>query len=174
MNDIRQMNPDDIAQDRFWDKVDKSEDCWIWIAGSYNQGGYGAFGVRGRSQLAHRVSWVLTYGSIPIGALVLHHCDNPPCVRPDHLFLGTRAMNNRDRQAKGRSAIGDRHGFRVHPERSAKGMQNARSKLTTIQVRTIRGLIDEGFSLSWIARGFRVSHSTIGAIRDGRSWAWLK
>lgn len=91
-------------QDRFWAKVAKYDGCWIWTAAK-NQNGYGLFRVPGRKWVvvASRVSWELERGPIPEGIFVCHHCDNPSCVRPDHLFLGTNADNNRDRHRKGRT-----------------------------------------------------------------------
>ena len=90
---------------RFWGKVAKrdGEECWEW-QGSRKGGGYGSIGIKGGTVAAHRASWVLTNGAIPDNLWVLHKCDNPPCVRPDHLFLGTRLDNVRDMCAKGRNA----------------------------------------------------------------------
>jgi hypothetical protein len=91
-------------EDRFWAKVDKSGECWVWT-GSRNWAGYGYLGAvrgHGRQLAAHRVSWELANGSIPEGLHVLHHCDNPPCVRPEHLFVGTRSDNLSDAGRKGR------------------------------------------------------------------------
>lgn len=89
--------------DRFWNKVDRSGDCWTW-QGSRDRKGYGRVSVNQRPVLAHRFSWTLSHGPIPDGLCVLHKCDNPPCVNPEHLFLGTIADNNRDMVAKGRHA----------------------------------------------------------------------
>lgn len=90
---------------RFWSKVciADGDNCWLWTSGLTIYG-YGSFGVEGRSEKAPRVSWVLTYGPIPNGLHVLHRCDTPACVRPDHLFLGTPLDNIRDMIAKGRKA----------------------------------------------------------------------
>jgi len=88
--------------DRFWKKVDKSGDCWLWISGRDRPGGYGQFSCAGKQIRAHRYSWELHNGSIPEGLWVLHRCDNPPCVNPAHLFIGDRKANMDDAAAKGR------------------------------------------------------------------------
>ena len=83
-------------EQRFWPKVQKSDGCWLWIAGGDSETGYGRIraGGRGTTQLlAHRAAWELTNGPVPDGLWVLHHCDTPRCVRPDHLFLGDHADN---------------------------------------------------------------------------------
>lgn len=90
------------ALELFWQKVDKTEDCWEWTA-SKNKQGYGIFGHQGQTWLAHRLSYKLS-NMLPDGVKVLHRCDNPPCVNPDHLFLGTQKDNIKDMAAKGRHA----------------------------------------------------------------------
>lgn len=90
--------------DRFWPRVDTSggpDACWEWTRGR-DPHGYGRFATP-NSDLAHRASWELHNGPIPAGLNVLHHCDNPPCVNPRHLFLGTQKDNVDDMVAKGRA-----------------------------------------------------------------------
>lgn len=102
---------------RFWPKVQKSDGCWLWVGGGDSATGYGRIrsGGRGAPQpLAHRVAWELTYGPIPDGLWVLHHCDTPRCVRPDHLFLGDAQANVDDAVAKRRQSHGERW-FATHP-----------------------------------------------------------
>jgi hypothetical protein len=96
---------------RFWSKVKKSNDCWTWTAAKVR--GYGIIRIAGKDYRAHRVSWELSYGPIPAGMFVCHRCDNPSCVRPDHLFLGTPMDNQVDARQKGRlkRARGERHGM---------------------------------------------------------------
>ncbi len=87
---------------RFWKKVDKSGECWIWTGATLDYG-YGVIGIAGhRTSVAHRVAYELQIGPIPPGMMVLHHCDNPPCVRGDHLFIGSKADNSADMIKKGR------------------------------------------------------------------------
>src|SRR3990167_797676 len=97
------------VEDRFWAKLEKTPTCWLW-AGAINQGtGYGQFTWIARHghipQGAHRVAWELTHGPIPPGQWVLHRCDTPRCVNPDHLFLGTRRLNMEDAARKGRLSV---------------------------------------------------------------------
>ena len=108
--------------ERFWAKVDKSGDCWLWTA-SKTKEGYGYFRFDGAMRKAHRMSWLLTNGEIPEGMLVCHTCDNPSCVNPKHLWLGTNRDNMDDMNAKGR------HGFaqRTHcPRNHEYDKQNTR------------------------------------------------
>lgn len=118
-------------EDRFWEKVQRgsSNECWLWV-GALNPDGYGILaGGQDRPDVnllrAHRVSWEINRGPIDSEQHVLHHCDNPPCVNPSHLFLGDQVANNADRDRKGRG--GDRRGER-----------NGRTVLTDEQVSSIR------------------------------------
>jgi len=90
----------DSVGERLWARVDQGPDCWVWL-GAKRRRGYGQLHIGNQWLSTHRLAWELTYGPIPAGLFVCHHCDNPPCCRPDHLFLGTAADNNRDTKAKG-------------------------------------------------------------------------
>lgn len=90
--------------ERFWSKVARTQneaDCWLWL-GATRAGGYGSIKVGRKLEMAHRVSYLLAHGSIDEGLCVLHRCDNPSCVNPSHLFLGTKKDNTADRISKGR------------------------------------------------------------------------
>lgn len=91
-------------EERFWPKVDKrcSDECWVWRGGRYSRG-YGRFFLAGKSARAHRIAWQLANGeAVPAGMIVCHSCDNPPCVNPSHLWLGTGTDNYADMVQKGR------------------------------------------------------------------------
>lgn len=103
--------PRSTPADRFWERVQKTDDCWLWT-GSTDKDGYGWFWVDGKTATAHRFSYALhNDGAIPDGLYVCHSCDNPPCVNPDHLWLGTNQDNMDDCARKGRR--------RGRPKRSA-------------------------------------------------------
>lgn len=143
------------VESRFWLKVQKTESCWLWI-GTRNRGGYGVIKENKRPKLAHRISLRIHGVTIPPGLFVLHRCDNPRCVRPDHLFIGTQADNLADMDAKGRRVIYDRH-----------GELNSFAKLTVSQVRFIR---TSQKSQRVLAREMGLCKSTIGNIRRRDNW----
>lgn len=127
-------------------------DCWLW-AGTREARGYGVTSFMKRNVLAHRLSWELSHGAIPAGLHVLHRCDNPPCVNPGHLFLGTHLDNIADMVGKGRHVRGERQW---------------QSVLTEDAVRSIRAAGESGREL---ARRFGVTASCISEVRNGKAWA---
>ena len=143
---------------RFWVKVNKTDSCWFWTS-TLDPNGYGKFGINGKGEFAHRVAWELTNGPIPEGLCVLHNCpdgDNPRCVNPDHLWLGTKKDNSDDASKKGR-LIG-------HQGR----------KLTEDDVREIRRLNADGVSYRKLARTFDVTYETISGVMSGRVYNWVE
>lgn len=144
------------VEDRFWAKVDKRGigECWPWT-GSRSPLGYGYITVRRKYTLAHRLAHELCVGPIPPGLFVCHHCDNPPCCNPAHLFVGTSGDNIRDAAAKGRMARG----------RDLPG-----TKLTEESVRAIRGALAEGATLKAMANQYGVCDGTISRAKTGKTW----
>lgn len=151
------------VKERFWSQVDRSGDCWIWI-GACNSKGYGNVhnptDENGRRiSLAHRLSYEFTFGSIPDGMMVCHICDNPPCVNPTHLFLGTAADNFQDMRQKGRW-------------QPAKGEDVGTSKLTEDQVAEIRSrYVFRKTTIPMLAIEYGVSKSAISRLLRRQSWA---
>ena len=157
-------------ESRFWSKVKKSEGCWTWN-GSKLKGGYGQFRANYQTWATHRFAWCLEFGDIPAGLFVCHHCDNPACVCPSHLFLGTAKDNNQDASAKGRSAFGDRNGTRTKPESRPRGVNASHSKLNKKTVEEIRALyLSKSCSSRQLSRMFSVSATTILNIVHNRHW----
>lgn len=169
---------------RFWRHVHKTGECWLWTGGrsggqtlNGGRGAYGSFNVKAgplRGRYAHRFSYRLHHGPIPEGMYVCHRCDNPICVRPDHLFLGTAADNNTDMARKDRHARGERHGYATSPERWARGERQGGAKLTGPAVLRIREEYARGgITQSQLALEHGVSRRTIGMVVTGRTWTHL-
>lgn len=147
---------------RFWSKVNISTEgsCWNWTA-CVNALGYGIISRSRKANIASRISWELKHGPIPDGLCILHKCDNPRCVNPNHLFLGTRPENTADMIKKGRA-------------KHNRGELSGRAKLTRDQVVEIRHLYASvNFSQSELGKQFGVSKSTIAAILRRRSWSHI-
>lgn len=146
-------------EQRFWNKVNKTDGCWLWT-GSTGRRGYGAFRTPAHkyNQQTHRISYEIHYGPIPDGLWVLHRCDVPGCVRPDHLFLGTPADNMADMVQKGRAYSGDNHWMRRFPERVPRGPRLSTRKLTLDQEEEIRTRYNAGgISIQKLADEYGVS-----------------
>ena len=155
-------------EQRFWDNVDKGDGsgCWIW-KGSILKNGYGRITHDSKTYKAHRVAWIIEHGSVPSDLCVCHSCDNPPCVRVDHLWLGTHTQNIADRHTKKRTANG-------------KKIRNT-VKLTEDDIRNMRALWDKegvelkpgqrgGLNYCALGRIFGVSGSMARSIIKGVFW----
>ena len=143
-------NPRKTPEQRFWQKVDKTDGCWEWT-GCKKRHGYGKFFADGKDCFAHRWSYEAHNGPIPPGLFVCHKCDNPRCVRPDHLFVGTAKDNTQDCLKKGR--------FSLPPP--------YKGKLTLEQVSVIRRLKSLGFRCHELGEMFGCARSNIGHICRG-------
>jgi len=97
-----------VSLDSFWNIIDRGPSCWEWPFGK-DRDGYGKMRVNGENKRVHRIAYELAIGPIPKNMMVCHHCDNPSCVRPDHLFLGTPKDNAHDMALKGRAIQGEQH-----------------------------------------------------------------
>lgn len=146
---------------RFWAKVEKTDGCWNWTA-ALNGRGYGQIKISGtrKNTTAHRMSYEMHYGAIRDGLWVLHKCDNPRCVNPDHLFLGNAAVNVADMDAKGRRVVADNRGSR-----------NGRAVLNASAVEQIR-LLCGSVRRADLSRMFGVGKSQIHRIATGKQWAY--
>lgn len=144
-------------QERFFSKVLKTETCWVWQANKLPTG-YGLFRIGDSMQRAHRVAYRLTYGSFPEKLQVLHKCDNPSCVRPDHLWLGTNTDNVRDKVLKGRAS-------------SLAGEANPKAKLTAAQVIEMRKYWESGeYTQGALAKMFNIRLGTVSGVVNRTAW----
>jgi hypothetical protein len=143
-----------MTVEKLWTKVDKSGECWIWT-GAKNQKGYGNLVFEGEYARPHRVVYEHEIGPIPPGMHVLHRCDNPSCVNPEHLFLGTNLDNRHDMFAKGRHPHGPTHG-------------NAKLSWGAVHEARVRNVLGE--SASALAREFGVSAVQMQRVVGGRSY----
>lgn len=146
--------------------------CWLWTAGLQKYG-YGGFSMRARTYPAHRISWLMHRGAIG-DKFVLHKCDTPACVNPEHLFLGTQADNIRDMDRKGRGrrlgVAGARNGARLYPERLSRGEKRYNAVLTDALVREIRLAADAGEGPASIGRRLHLDRNHVSHVIKRRSW----
>ena len=162
--------PPKSLEERFWSRVLKTNRCWLWTGlAVHDYGQLSSGGHNGKKLRAHRVSWAIHYGEIPDGMWVLHRCDTPLCVRPDHLFLGSAADNAADRDAKGRGAAGERNGMYGRP--AFEGENHPMARLTADQVREIRRLYGQGgITQTKLAQMFGVHQTTISDYVRRGTW----
>ena len=142
---------------RFWDKVRKTRGCWHWI-GAKDNNGYGRIGINGHNRKAHRVLFEMLNGPISTDLCVCHTCDNPSCVNPSHLFIGTRKDNAQDSKRKGRYS-------------SRAGINNGRAKLTEQDVITIR---KSPLSNKMVGDQFGLNRKYVYAVRVGLRWGHIR
>jgi hypothetical protein len=145
--------------ERFAKYVDDSGDCWLWTGCKLkSKWEYGQFKVNGKIEKAHRVSYQLYKGEIPQGLIVRHTCNNPCCVNPEHLELGTQQDNMDDM---------------VKANRQAVGIKNGRSKIKEEDIPDIRRRLALGESYYSIGKLYGVTHAPIKQIKNGRSFAYV-
>lgn len=145
IEDIHSVFPD--WREYFWQRVDISDGCWMWLGGRSDEG-YGRVKIGGRRYVASRIAYLLIRGEVPDDLNVCHTCDNPGCVNPAHLFLGDDAANHRDRDAKGRGRWVTRD---FHPL----------TKLPSSAVSIVKEMAAAGMTQSAIAEHFGVSQTTV-------------
>lgn len=149
----------EVLKNKLLANVDISAEtgCWNWTAGKHPKG-YGHIRSGGKIKAAHRVSYEIHCGTIEDGLHVCHRCDNPACINPDHLFLGSNVDNMADKIAKGRQS-------RLH------GADNGKAKLTDTAVRAIRAA--KGIPSSELANKYGVNRSQIWLVRTGKRWTHI-
>jgi len=148
-------------KERLMERITKSENgCWNWD--KVTRYGYGQFWVNGTNKRVHRVAYESFIGEIPEGMCVCHTCDNPRCINPNHLWLGTTQENTADREDKGRGHAQTRH-----------GENNPRTEFTNRIVKFIKTLSELGMKQHEIAKIYKVNQSTISRILSLKRWKYV-
>lgn len=161
---------EDDPRSRFWAKVATGAPgaCWPWKSGRH-KAGYGQFSLNGQNCLAHRVAFLFSHGRWPTSC-ILHTCDNPPCCNPSHFEEGTKVDNARDRDAKGRTARGDR----TPHHRRARGARHGRTRLDEAAVTRMRARYGEGWLLRELAAAYGLGTSQVWRIVQRSHWRHVK
>lgn len=146
-----------------------ADSCWTWN-GWKDSDGYGRFRVGKRKIVAHQYSYIMHTGEIPSGMVVMHTCDNPWCVNPVHLKVGTNRQNVDDMLLKGRQRKGDNHPRKMSPELFARGSSVGSAKLMESDIPAIRRRLKCGESSRSIASSYGVGHVAILRIKSGKTW----
>jgi len=154
----------------FWNQTRKTDSCWIWTGSKTGSLGYGRFGFRNKYYLAHRLSWEFHFGEIPKGMQICHHCDNPLCVNPDHLFMGTQSDNIKDAVKKGRMKNLFKKGHTGLDFQRPCGENCHFSKLKLKDIIKIKELLKRGIRTMEIASKFGLSQRYIYDIKNGEAW----
>ena len=155
-------------EEKFWRHVSKTNHCWVWN-GTLNDSGYGVvfhdFNGSGHKQYrAHRIAYFIYNGvMLERNEVLMHTCDNPRCVNPDHLVVGTQQDNLRDMCKKGRNRYG-----------TSRGLANPRTKLNEDLVLQMLVMFRDGWRIQDIARHFKLHPSTVHSAICGNSWKWLR
>jgi hypothetical protein len=177
---LTSRSPKSLAE-LYWRNVIVQPGCWGWRIATVD--GYGVFGCRGRIWRAHRASWTIHFGPIPAGLCVLHHCDNPPCTNPEHLWIGTIGDNNRDAVRKGRSwpltrpellKRGDDNYRHKNRDLLPRGSQVSYAKLTEAIVRDLRSRPVPRAERLALARRLGVNQEYLRSIIRGVGWGHVR
>ena len=170
---ISEINQKDI--ERFITKIpvtDNDSICWEWSINpntkkARKHADYGVFTLKQNNIVPSRMMWMLTYGEIPDGMLICHKCDNPPCINPFHLFIGSYADNTKDMVMKGRKST------IVYPDRLPRGINHKNAKLNDVDILQIRTMSSKGVSYKDIKAQFNIGKSNISSIINRKTWTHL-
>ncbi len=164
-----------LLAERFWNKVQETNTCWIWTAGKTgkkgNKGGYGQFGVNGQTRFAHHIAYILT-NNLPLDTklYLCHSCDNPACVRPEHLIEGNDKINARDMMDKGRGRGQFKKGQVATGTPFQKGLTPPKTIINKEVATNIKDRLSLGESATNIAKQLQLSRHIVYNIKYGKTW----
>jgi len=164
-----------LLAERFWDKVEETDTCWLWKAGKTgkkgNKGGYGQFYANGRTRYAHHIAYILA-NNLPIDSVLYlcHECDNPECVKPAHLKEGDDTVNARDMMARGRGRGQFQKGQKATGTPFPKGITPPMTLIDRNTANIIKVKLAENISATVIAADLGLSRNIIYNIKYGKTW----